>query len=379
MELFDSNIFRENRLAFYSEPVYNHLNISDRIEEKEIREKLERWFAKYPVSEQNEFTKRFKTSRNTQLHSAFFELLIHEVLLRLGYKVIIHPVLENNTSRPDFLVQSQTGEEFYLEVVTFTGMTKEEEAQKKIIDQISDTINKLKTYNYYIKFRVIKYPTLPLPGKRIKGFLESRLKQLSPDFCNYITNTFGEGARPKWSFSNDDYELEFLPIPKAKEFWDELTEKPIGIRSGEVRWMNYKGDLNKEFKKKSKYGALGKPYILAFNYLAWFSPYRHIIDVLYGSINYDTYTNNENPRLDDGIWSRNISSAYRNISGLLFINQLYPWATHFQNFEMYLNPWAKMPYNGKLFYFPFMECKDGRISEHEGSKLSELLEIENPA
>lgn len=379
MKLFDSDIIREDRLTFYSESVYHHLNIGDRIEEKEVRAKLEHWFSNYPISEQDEFVKRFKTNHNIQLHSAFFELVMHEVLLRLGYKVTIHPKLDDKTSRPDFLVQSKSGEEFYLEVVTFTGMTKEEEAQENIINKVSDTINKIKTYNYYIKFRIIKFPTRSIPGKAIKNFLEVKLGQLDPDICNQITNTFGEDARPVWSFSNNDYEIEFSPIPKNIEFRNEQTPRPLGMRSGKVKWLNYKGDLNKELKKKSKYGNLKKPYILAFNYLSSFSPYRRIIDVLYGTINYDTCTNNENPRLDDGIWSKNIASAYRNISGLLFINQLYPWATHFQNFEMYLNPWAKMPYNGKLFYFPYMECKDGRISEHDGSKLSELLKIENPA
>jgi hypothetical protein len=374
MKLFDTDIVRKVRYADYSEPTYKYLNTSDREGLSAIRAMLEEWFSKYPDSERDEFIERFRNNKDSQFYSAFFELLVHELLLRLGYEVDIHPKLKNNPSRPDFLVQSQTGEEFYVEVATFTGMTTEEEAQEKNMNRIIDTINEIKTYNFFIKLNIIKYPKHSISAIKIKESLERELEGLNPDICAAMINTYGFDALPKWRFFDEDFEFEFTPIPKDKQFRTELTSKPIGSISGKVEWMNYKGELKKTLKKKSKYGNLGKPYILALNYLSSFSPYHRIIDTLYGTLNYDTYSNQETPRNNDGVWSSNIISAYRNISGLLFINELYPWATHFQDFKLYLNPWAKIPYNGKLFYFPYMECNNGRIAEHEGSKLSELLE-----
>ncbi|BCB78382.1 hypothetical protein GCM10022251_30340 [Phytohabitans flavus] len=49
-----------------------------------------------------------------QVRGAFFELYLHERLLRIGYTVTCHPVLEGTSRRPDFLAE-RDGRSIYIE------------------------------------------------------------------------------------------------------------------------------------------------------------------------------------------------------------------------------------------------------------------------
>ena len=113
LTLFDEKIERISRLAKYSESHYKYLNISDRPEFRVIRTELEHWFSNYPDKEKNEFIRRFQSNNNDQFLSAFFELYIHEILLKLNYKIKIHPDISSSGNHPDFLVKSKRREEFY--------------------------------------------------------------------------------------------------------------------------------------------------------------------------------------------------------------------------------------------------------------------------
>jgi hypothetical protein len=55
--------------------------------------------------------------------SAFFELFLHELLLRLGCNVEVHPDPGTGSSRrPDFLVTDPDGQQFFLEAVLATDL-----------------------------------------------------------------------------------------------------------------------------------------------------------------------------------------------------------------------------------------------------------------
>ena len=77
--------------ARYSEPQFAYLNRSARLEANLIRALLEAWFSRYPPAEAADLRARFRSSNDLQHHSAFFELFVHELLLKLGLHPQIHP------------------------------------------------------------------------------------------------------------------------------------------------------------------------------------------------------------------------------------------------------------------------------------------------
>jgi len=116
MRLFDNIVRSYLGPAQYAEPKFRYLNRSGRIEVDRIRQELERWFSRYPNAGKRDLRERFRSTSNSNHQSAFFELFLHELLLKLGCMVEIHP--ETNTGmrkRPDFLVKPPKVGRFYME------------------------------------------------------------------------------------------------------------------------------------------------------------------------------------------------------------------------------------------------------------------------
>ncbi len=93
----------------------------------------------------------------------------------------IHPKLNDCDYRPDFLIENQFGESFYLEAVISTGISSKEAAQKANLNEFNDNINKLNTDNYFLKVNMKNLPSKPIPTKKIRVFLENELNNLDPN------------------------------------------------------------------------------------------------------------------------------------------------------------------------------------------------------
>lgn len=153
MRLFDDILRKDTGPAFYSEDYFTYLNRSARPEAEKVRWLLETWFSHYPQKEQVELRERFRMAEL----SAFYELFLHELLLKLGCEVEIHPQKEDADGKhPDFLVKPPDGYCFYIEAVLATGESKEEEAARNRINTVYDCINDLNSPNFFIGINHVK-------------------------------------------------------------------------------------------------------------------------------------------------------------------------------------------------------------------------------
>ena len=109
---------------------FAYLNRSARPEVGRIRQFLNDCLDRFPVEHRAGLTARLKS--NDRVHeSALFELVVHELLLRAGHTVLaVEPPLEHTPKSPDFLVQSPTDEQFYLECVVAKPSTMMERSSK---------------------------------------------------------------------------------------------------------------------------------------------------------------------------------------------------------------------------------------------------------
>ncbi|KXB05054.1 hypothetical protein AKJ49_01460 [candidate division MSBL1 archaeon SCGC-AAA382A03] len=118
----DKNLFDDierdlERPRLDNEPCFEYLNISARIESQKIRELLEQWFKRYPSEHQDDLRGRFR-DKDDRIHiGAFFELYLHELMIRSGYEVEVHPDINGTTNHPDFEVLTDELE-FYLEATS---------------------------------------------------------------------------------------------------------------------------------------------------------------------------------------------------------------------------------------------------------------------
>lgn len=71
----------------------------------EIRDRCNDWFSRFPEGrDKRDLRVRFRDLDNHTHYSAWFELLLHETMRRLGCSLEVHPKDPGTTRRPDFLV-----------------------------------------------------------------------------------------------------------------------------------------------------------------------------------------------------------------------------------------------------------------------------------
>lgn len=95
MNLFDDIERTDLGRATYSETGFRYLNRSARSDVRRVRELLESWFARYPNEHQSDLARRFRAAGRRGLEPPFFELFLHELLLRLGFR----PTVQSATGR----------------------------------------------------------------------------------------------------------------------------------------------------------------------------------------------------------------------------------------------------------------------------------------
>ena len=122
MGAFDDSMREDSRPPRPKEGAYAYLNRSALPEADQARREIDGWLARYPAEHAGQLLLRLQSPLGQQHEAAFFELLLHQVLLSLGHRIAaIEPKLLHTWKSPDFLVESPAGERFFLEGVSAGG------------------------------------------------------------------------------------------------------------------------------------------------------------------------------------------------------------------------------------------------------------------
>jgi len=373
--LFD-NIHRDYLgAARYSEPQFVYLNRSARPEAKLIRALLEDWFSHYPQAETADLRARFRSSNDLQHHSAFFELFVHELLLKFGLHPQIHPALPQITTRhPDFIVESPSDKSFYMEAVVAANMSEDEYAARARMNVVYDSINRLDSPNFFIGMDIQGAPQTPPPAGPIKSFLSKNLAGLDPDEMMALLES-GLDALPHWHYQYEDWEIDFYPIPKSSEARGKPGTRPIGLQFYGLKFMDSRTTIRDALcTKAGRYGDLDLPYVVAVNALDRSTDFTAIMEALFGKEKYIIDLSRSKPsepemtRELDGVWTSESGPRYTRLSAALVVVGLSPGNLPHANIRLYHNPWAKLPYNSELSLLPQavpfggqMKLEDGKV------------------
>lgn len=105
--------------AKHGERHFSYLNRSSRIEAVRVRALVEEWISHYPESDRLALVQRLRSPIDGAHVSAFFELALHELLIRTGHKILaLEPKVPNSHHQPDFLGEAPDGATFYMEAMT---------------------------------------------------------------------------------------------------------------------------------------------------------------------------------------------------------------------------------------------------------------------
>jgi hypothetical protein len=201
--IFDVYKRTDERQSDYSESRFSFLNRSAWPECGRMRDVIEQWFARYPAEHQSELAKRFR-AKGSAYESAFFELCLHELLLRLGCGVIVYPhdIADGKATRPEFHVGPPSGREFLLEAILATNQTVEQRNAETRINKLLDEVNRMvNNPNFFITVDLSGSPKQQPSAKDLTRFVEACFASLDPDKLTSGYATVGNDAIPRWEYS----------------------------------------------------------------------------------------------------------------------------------------------------------------------------------
>ena len=312
------------------EPFYKFLNRFDDPRAEQARALCNQWFLDYkydaPEDALARFCGNFCGKNNRNHYAAWFELLTHQILVRIGFDVTVEPNLElsGRELAPDFAVVWNDSRIFVEATVVapnkdpFALSNNERDAQEKFtqlelanftasIARVSGTLNR------YLKKRDIE---------REFGRIFAKHK---PDEVQATVDQYGYVALPIEQISFGDWKL-------LVELWPLRQDKRAPRKARVAGWPQTKmhdssvPHAKQKIKKKlKKYRQALSQLILAVNVhnLGGFDPDIDAHDVLFGK---------------DGIWDTNRGSGRLGPLAVLFVSDTNSYAVPNTPARLYVNP-----------------------------------------
>jgi hypothetical protein len=363
----------------YKEPHYDYLDRSARPEAENVRRLLEDWFTRWPEESKADLLPRLQSSDDQEFNSAFFELYLHELLVRSDYAVRVHPELGDTKRRPDFLVESKIdGHSFYLEA-TSANDSHERKGALTRLNVVLDSINGLDSPNFLLAVETSDLPASSPPLGRIRRDLEVWLSGIDVERARVRAEASKFEDLEVLTRNYGGWEVRFQAIPRRRTA-GARGRRSIGILSTGARFLTTTASLRSSIEKKtSRYGELSVPYIVAVNAADSNLEDLDIEDALFGDyqtiarLTDDGYVQSEG-RDTNGVWFGPKGPKNTRVSGVLAVGGLGPWSVEQRDPVLYLNPWARiafpahgLPVLGKLI------PSDGTLSKVEGNPTREIF------
>lgn len=357
----------------YREPHFDYLDRSARLEAENVRRLLEDWFSRWPEESKADLLPRIQSSDDQEFNSAFFELYLHELLIRSDYAVRVHPELDGTKKRPDFLAESKIdGHSFILEA-TLANDSDERKGALTRLNVVLDSINGLDSPHFLLAVETSDLPATSPPLNRIRRDLEVWLSNIDVERARVRAEASSFEDLEVLTRDYGGWEMRFQAIPRRLTA-GARARRSIGILSTGARFLTTTASLRSSIgKKASRYGELNIPYIVAVNAADSNLEDLDIEDALFGDYQIiarqtDDGFNHSEGRDGNGVWFGPKGPKNTRVSGVLAVGGLGPWSVEQRDPVLYLNPWARIefPAHGLPVLGKFTPS-EGVLSKVEGN------------
>jgi hypothetical protein len=298
----------------------------------EVRALVERWFGNLPQTEQADVRGRLRSPDNRQSHGAFWELYLHESLIRAGYAVTPHPVVAGTARRPDFLARREDST-FYLEA----RLTRERagaQAADVRVSRIYEGLDKVDSPNFFLWVDVDAEGVADLRTTRLRRDVQSWLASLDPDVVSAVLDARADIRRvAAFRWRDAGWDLTVRPLPKSPEHRGKPGVRPVGVfgpRGDDL--LDEVTPLRAALEAKgSAYGYLDHPFVVAVRTSTVSHDHFPVLNALYGSLQMrigrgpDGYVAQGETRAPDGFWYGGNRWYHRRVSGVLIGENVQPW------------------------------------------------------
>ncbi|MCK6441798.1 hypothetical protein [Elstera cyanobacteriorum] len=247
---------------------FEYLNRSTREAAARIRCATGEWLSRYPASERDRLISRIRSYDDVEHYSAYFELILHEVLIQRGCRVEVELQLGTNERCPDFLVYPPNARRFVLEAVTASGISDEMRSKRRYLSEILRAIDEIPESKYSLFLRWKGFPDNNPSLKSLISKLRQWLECLEPN-----------SADEKFEWQCPGLSLEVVAMPRSKP-----GTRLIGAKMPELTQVRAKYDIARRVRDKAgAYGDLSMPFVVAVNSLDTRADGSDFLDALLGS------------------------------------------------------------------------------------------------
>jgi hypothetical protein len=338
--------------APYRMPHFEYLNRSNRFEADRVRTLVDAFLSRYPEVDQGRICDRLRLVDDIAHLGAFFELAVHELLVRAGCRAVaVEPPVEGTQKAPDFLVETPSGDRIYFEATLATDRSREDVGAQRRLDQAFKTIDSIPSPDFWAIVSWSGIPTAPITGKTLKQKLQQWLARLDHD---EVSIAWQGGVESTQVLVYEEHSVRFRisPVPRPCSPGPTAPTRFIGIRMPDASWVQPSLAIRDAVNSKAtRYGELDLPYVVAVNAMSEFAHEEDAVDALFGPlatiVRRTGGDEHEFARLPDGVWNSERKGpgepTNTRVSAVLSTERLTPWTGGQQRARLIMNPWAKNP------------------------------------
>ena len=365
---------------------FQHLNRSNKEGVEKLRQMLESSFSELPLSEQKSTAGDARSDNVDQCDGVLFELVIHKVLIELGFTITRHPEIPGTYHRPDYLVCEGEKSCYVEAMVTGHGPFDLNGNEEQVIDLLN---NNLSSSEFCI-------------GVKMEGKLKNTLgkNQVVPRFCQllekhtydevkHLHDFSGRYHTPSETIECGNWRLTGWLYPVKVPDSELASRRAIVLHPYEPQLLtDGVTRVQKAIREKAKrYGCPDRPFVMAVaprnHYFASLAMQR---DTMFGT-SYMHYDDLESqPELKRGKDNRGVmtqllpETTIPRLAGVLLCERIdirnLSWATACLYVNPYSNSATELP--DSLFRLPFdreRHLQNGEITmEHrDGISLPQIL------
>lgn len=262
------------RRGVHLETELQRLARGDSRREVQARMAIELWLEELPTSARNEFTARM-LSGDIGFHSAFFELYLHSLFLRLGYEPELHPrVSLDHAKAPDFLMRRRGAHRFYLEA-TVVEEDRAILAGRRMMRMAHEALAEIESPDFDLGVEALEGAEHEFPRKKVIKSVAAWLETLDVTDVDIeaisrsktVDSSHGMNGR-RGEFKEDGLRLVLWARPRpflARGIKARVRVRRVGTEYWAVACA---GPVRKALLDKAyRYGDLPLPCIVALNVL----------------------------------------------------------------------------------------------------------------
>ena len=354
---------------------FRYLNESDSPDATRKRKCLESWFNRIPSAAQSDIRSRLRSDDDNVHEEAFFELYVHELLIRVGCTLSVHPQTDGSDTRPDFLVR-HGAHRFYLEA-TVVGRRAGPFTRSRNEQDVINKLNTLNSANFSIGVDMEGTLSRTLGLEQVTRPFKELLNAHEPDEVQRLIDEGGLHYAPSRSIECGDWALTGWLKPISSENRRRgIAPQQIVIEPYQVKWSDSATPVRKALIRKArKYGDLSAPLVVAVNIRdAYYAGQISDLEVLLGDEQIlSSHGHSElTPRTHyrgNGVWGRTSK-----IDAVLRFHKVDAWNLTNASVCLYSNPRYKagsLP--DPLFRLPYAKAHHGEVRWFGGESPAQLV------